>query len=230
MVPLLQFLEKYQIWVYLVLGGLGLIYLRRVLGGFQEYRSAQFGLERESAQRKLTGAVSMMVLVGFFLLAQFLLVSFVSPEIVSRQPLATPTLDVLATPTPTIAVAAIQDTEVVSLLPTIIPTLEQGCSPGQVEWTSPSSGEQLRGIVELKVVANIPNLGFYKFEYSTPGSNTWYTIAGGNRPQTVDSQETSQWNTSALLPGDYLLRLVVYDNQNTAYPACVIPIQILTPE
>ncbi len=44
MVPLLQFLEKYQMRVYLVLGGLGLIYLRRVLGGFQEYRSAQFGL------------------------------------------------------------------------------------------------------------------------------------------------------------------------------------------
>ncbi len=227
MVPLLQFLEQYQFWVYLILGLLGLVYLRRVLVGLKEYSSAQFGLERESAHHKLTTSVSMMIMVGLFLAAEFVLVSFVSPEVATHQPLPTTTVNILATPTTTLAVAVPESTEVVSLLPTPVPTLEEGCLAGKVEWTSPKTGDELRGTVDLGVIVNIPSLGFYKYEYSTPGSDQWQTIAGGNRPQTVDTQEINQWNTSALTPGDYLLRLVVYDNQNTPYPACIIPVRIL---
>jgi len=37
------------------------------------------------------------------------------------------------------------------------------------------------------------------------------------------------WNTSQLPSGDYLLRLVVVDNANNFFPACVVSVKISNP-
>ena len=101
--------------------------------------------------------------------------------------------------------------------------------PGQVEWISPEAGEEVRGQIDLIGTVDVPSLGFYKYEYSQPGSDAWMTIAGGNQPTTPENNLLGEWNTSQLVPGDYLLRLVVMDNQNVAFPVCIIPIRVLAP-
>ena len=96
-----------------------------------------------------------------------------------------------------------------------------------IEWQVPKANEALSATVELKGVVNVPNLGFYKYEFSQPGTNQWTTIAAGNTP--LVSGTIGYWNTSQLPAGDYLLRLVVADNQNQLFPACIVSVRITKP-
>ena len=59
------------------------------------------------------------------------------------------------------------------------------------------------------------------------GSDTWATILAGTEVKVNDV--LGQWDTTALTPGDYQLRVVVTDNQGVAQTPCVIPIRILAP-
>ena len=107
---------------------------------------------------------------------------------------------------------------------------QEGCIPGELDWTFPKNGVQISGLVNLKGTIQVPNLGFYKYEYSSVGSNNWITIAAGNTNITDSALGGGgAWNTSQLVPGDYRLRLVAADNQNQALPACVINIRIVAP-
>ncbi len=228
----LDFLQKYELWIYVVLGLIGLIYVWRVVVTYQEWRKAMFGLERESAQRRFSGSLSILVFIGLFVVAELLLVSFVAPTLAGMKPLITPTLELLSTPT--VAAMDIEASMVMAVTPTLMtqPTLslsQQGCLPGQVEWVAPQNGEEVRDVVELQGIVNVASLGFYKYEYSQPGSDAWNTIAGGTEPRNEDDPVLGEWNTTQLVPGDYLLRLVVLDNQNNAYPVCIISVRVLTP-
>jgi hypothetical protein len=102
-----------------------------------------------------------------------------------------------------------------------------GCVAGTLEWTYPKNDGQLKGTETLKGTIQVPNLGFYKYEYSSAGSDNWVTIAAGN--QKVTDKELGTWDTSQLVPGDYRLRLVVADNKNQALPACIISVRIISP-
>jgi hypothetical protein len=79
----------------------------------------------------------------------------------------------------------------------------------------------------LKGTVNVPNLGFYKYQYSKQGEDLWTTIAGGDQPKVEG--EIGFWYIDQLANGDYLLRLVVTDNQNNLFPACVIPVRVVHP-
>jgi hypothetical protein len=100
-----------------------------------------------------------------------------------------------------------------------------GCTSGQIELTYPEAGDEIKGIIELTGTVNIPNFGFYKYEVAPNGSDTWATIAAGRTAVTGGS--LGRWDTTALTPGDYQLRLVVIDNQGTSLPPCVVPIQVV---
>jgi hypothetical protein len=111
--------------------------------------------------------------------------------------------------------------------PTVVVKLTEGCTPGAVEWSSPKTGDEISGKVQLLGTVNIPNLGFYKYEYSQPGTDVWSTIAAGNK--NIVNDLLGNWDTTLLVPGDYLLRLVVADNQNQLLPACVVSVRIVAP-
>ena len=49
----LSFFRAFEVWIYLLLGLGGLIYIRRFILSWQELREAGFGLERERAQSRL---------------------------------------------------------------------------------------------------------------------------------------------------------------------------------
>jgi hypothetical protein len=91
--------------------------------------------------------------------------------------------------------------------------------------TSPAAGDEIKGTIELVGTVNVPNFGFYKYEVARLGSDTWATISADRN--TVNNGKIGAWNTTALTPGDYQLRLVVTDNQGKVMPACVVPVRIV---
>jgi hypothetical protein len=226
---ILRFLVNYEAWIYGILGVGGLVYARRVLQAVQEWQGASFGLERESARHRFTNAMTVLLVFVILGSIEFMMVSFVIPSRPQSTVLATPTLDLLAVPTATLisGTSAVTPTGV-SL--TLAAVTSEGCTPGVIEWTYPKNGGQLKGTVELKGTVQVPNLGFYKYEYSPVGQDKWVTIAAGSTKIT-NGTLGGAWNTaqSDISQGDYRLRLVVTDNQNHVLPACVINIRIVSP-
>jgi len=212
--------------VFLVLA-LGLMFgLRRMAQARNEIRGAAYGLEREIARNHMVQASSALVLVGLLALAEFILVVFLVPNIPALSLLATPTMNPLSTPTSTFPLELMETLGVAT--PGSTPTIQSsGCIPGQIDITSPASGSEINGSVMLKGTANIPNFGFYKYEFSPQGSDNWAAVLASR--QSVRDDELGNWDTTAIATGDYYLRLVVTDNQGNELPACVIAIRIKAP-
>ena len=184
-----------------------------------------------------------MALLALIALAEFVLVTFVSPAIPGVLLLPTPTMRVLGTP------GAGEETPIASgsnlgTLPAAATLVSQpsSCIPGQLEFTEPPPGSQVKGKVTLKGTVRVVNFGFYKYEFAQPGSPpNWMTIQAGDfqrcstdeciNPAATDvpSDQLGEWDTSSLVPGDYLLRLVVTDNQGQTMPACEISIRVTAP-
>lgn len=229
MEELLNFLKQNEFGIYLLLGAIAFIYLLKMVSALREWQATVFGLERESAQRRFTTALSILVLLILFVFAEFVIVTFVTPTYLQASALPTPTLDVLSTPTTTLP-ALVAAAAAPEALPTPTPPLvitEEGCTAGQIEWIYPAAGQQVSQTVELLGTVNVPNLGFYKYEFSQPDSDVWSTIAADNTPKL--NGVIGFWNTSQLVPGDYMLRLVVVDNENQAFPACMIAVRVIRP-
>lgn len=225
MIETLRFLTRYEVWIYILAGGIGLIYLRKVFQALEDRRAAVFGLERENANRQLTSSGSIMGLLILVAVGEFILVTFVSPFLPEVKAMPTPTLDVLATPTITLqsssAMAGGQSTP-----GTPEPSVSNGCIPGQLEITNINPGQEFSDTIRIEGTTNVPGFGFYKYEYGQPGLDNWVTIAAGNEIK-IDA-EIGAWNISQLPQGDYELRLVVVNQQNESMPPCVIPIRVVS--
>lgn len=226
-------LEAYEIWIYGLFGVVFLFNLRKLALTGREWRTAQFGFEKIVAQRKMSFFLTLVVIFGLLMLAEFVLVSFVSPNLPQQTMLATPTLDLVSTPTATLPAPAAGVTltpEAIQATP-LAATSGDGCIAGSIEWIYPQNGDVLQGTVNLDFIVNVANLGFYKYEYVQAGSSEWVTIAAGNAPvgSSVETEDAVQrtWNTASLIPGDYQLRLVVADNANNTLPACTVSIRII---
>jgi hypothetical protein len=228
MEDLLRFLEQYEAWIYALLGVVGFIYFRKLISEWQEWRSSVFGLERESAQRRLSATLAVVVILSLLATAEFILVSFVAPVYPVANMLQTPTVSVLTTPAGTFAVAGETEPEEISPLSTQAVVEAGGCAPGVLEWSFPQAGDSVSGVVKLKGTANLSNLGFFKYEFSEVSSDSWITIAAMN-VQRIDEELDGSWNTQSLVPGDYRLRLVMTDNENQTLPACEITVRVTPP-
>jgi hypothetical protein len=230
----LRFFRAYELWVYLVLALGGLIYIRKFIIAWEEMRAAAFGLERESAQARLNQAAGMTVLLLLIGIAVFAVVTFIVPSFPGSNPLLTPTLNLLATHTATLSVeneadqAALQTDQIESApSPTEVQVVGEGCIPGQIMISSPQEGEELSDVITIKGTANIENFGFYKYEVARPDDDVWLTIQAGR--EIVTDNDLGQWDTRTLTSGDYMLRLVVTDNQGQSLPPCVIQVRVNNP-
>lgn len=230
----LRFLRTYEMWIYSILALAGLVYIRRFILAWDELRAAAFGLERESAQAKLNHAASMLVLLLITAVIIFSVVSFVVPALPGSIPLLTPTVNLAATATQTLP--AEEDTSLLvetsmetgETVNTPLPTPQgEGCTAGQVEITAPQDGSEISGVVIVMGTAHISNFGFYKFEVARPGETIWLPVQAGQVSK--QNQELGQWDTRTLASGDYMLRLVVSDNQGVEMPPCVIRVRINNP-
>jgi hypothetical protein len=228
----LRFFRTYEMWIYVILALAGLVYIRKFILGWEELRRAAFGLERESAQSQVNQSAGMLVLLFMMAVAVFALVSFVAPAFPGSNPLVTPTMDLLASATTTLVVDSTQDavsipsTESTTELPPVEVSGE-GCIPGQIMLIEPAEGAEVSGVIIVRGTADIQNFGFYKYEIARPGETVWLTIQAGR--EIKQEGELGQWDTRTLAPGDYMLRLVVTDNQGQPLEPCVVQVRVNNP-
>ena len=220
-----RFLASYEGLIYILLALGGLFAFRWLWKSWRELHESVFGLEREFAMRRLSQAlaVSLLILVMFF--GELFLASFVVPSLPSTDLLATPTMDIL---NQTEGALSSSPTTLLTALPPASDTSStSGCIPEQLIITSPEPGQEVSGSVTLVGTVDIPNFGFYKYEVSPQGTETWATISAGR--EIVQNGDVGFWDTSTLTPGDYQLRLLVTDSQGQSYPPCIISVRVSAP-
>jgi hypothetical protein len=223
MAAILGFFVRLAPFIFIILALGVLVGLRFLAKARSELRGAAYGLEREIAHRHMSQALSILVVVGFLAFTEFFLVVFLVPNIPALSLLSTATINPLATPTRMLPLQLVETLG--SGTPGSIPTLQStGCIPGQIDITSPQPGAQIQGLITLQGSADIPNFGFYKYEFSPVGSDNWAAIVANNK--VVKNNNLGNWDTSAIATGDFQLRLVVTDNQGIELPACIIPLRI----
>lgn len=218
---ILRYLKDLEFLIYIVLGTFAVWHLRKFYLAWEELRAAAFGLEKESAQTRLNRSAALLVVLLFLATAEFGLVSFIIPAMPDIEPLPTATLDLLATPTITLAVnseTAAPDPQETVLLGTEITQI--GCIPDQINITYPENNSTVRDIIEVEGTVNIADFGFYKFEISRADTDNWLTIQAGDTPK--KEEMLGFWDTTQLDTGNYYLRLVVIDNQGIQRDPCTI--------
>lgn len=222
MAALYKFLASYEVLIYILLAIGGMFSFRWLWRSWREWRIAVFTLEREFSARRLGRSVALSVIVVMLFCAEFFMATFFIPGLPADFFIATPTLDFISTPTGTLSAGMMTQ---FANLPPGTPAATVGCVPNQIELSFPKPGDEIKGAIELTGTVNIPNFGFYKYEVAPAGSDTWATIAAGRTA--VVAGPLGRWDTTALTPGDYQLRLVVVDNQGTLLSPCIVPVRVV---
>ena len=212
-------LDTYSPLIYIALAIMGLYAFRRMWRSWREWRDAVYSLEREFALNRLGRATAFGFLVLLLFFAEFYIATFIVPSLPASDILVTPTLDLLATPVGTVPAGG--------TVPLVTPQTQSGmsgCVPDEIMLTSPEPGDEIKGAVTLTGTADVPNFGFYKYEFSAVGTNTWTTISAGTQP--VRDAELGQWDTTARPNGEYFLQLVIIDNVGQTLEPCVIAVRV----
>jgi hypothetical protein len=218
-----RFLASYEVLIYILLAIGALVAFRWLWRSWRESQSAVYTMEREFSSRRLGQSAAISALIVVLFCAVFFTTTFIVPGLPSDVFLTTPTLDFISTPTGTLSPEMMTQFANLPLQPAA--AIVTGCTPKQIMLTSPKPGDEIKGTIELIGTVNIPNFGFYKYEVARAGSDTWATISADRNP--VTDGLLGRWNTTALTPGDYQLRLVVTDNQGVVLPACVVPVRVV---
>ena len=218
-----KFLASYEVLIYILLAIGGLFSFRWLYRSWREWQTAVYSLERQFSIRRLGQSAVTSTLITVLFCFEVFMVSFVMPGLHSDAFLNTPTLDFISTPTGTLSAELL--TQFANLPPQSTAANTIGCTPNQIMLTSPKPGEEIKGSIELTGTVNISNFGFYKYEVAPQGSETWATISAGRN--IVVNGPLGRWDTTAMTPGDYQLRLVVTDNEGQALQACVVPVRIV---
>ena len=224
------FLSDYEVIVYIILGITIVFASRKLVIAINESRNSLFGLEKETAQRKITSAVTMIVLVGLFAITEFIISTFLISELPQQISYATPTINFDLTPSAT-KPPAMDETPRPTATPypqAVVPDVASDCQEGTLEFTFPKQGESVSGVVELIGNVNTMNFGSYKYEYSSSGELNWITIAAGG--ETRENESLGFWFTGSLIPGDYLLKLVALDNEGNELTPCIVNVQVVPEE
>ncbi len=226
MAAIYQFLSTYEMLIYIVLAIGGLFAFRWLLKTWNEWRESVYTLEREFALHRMSQAAAFVILILLLFFGELITVSFFIPSLPASFFISTPTIDVLATPTGTISADLATQ---IALTPLPVPTIgnTSGCVSNKLMITSPKTGSQISGSVDLTGTVDIPDFGFYKYEVAPLNTDTWATIAANRTP--VDNGPLGQWDTTTLAPGDYQLRLVVVNTQGQSLPPCIIPLRVAAP-
>jgi hypothetical protein len=222
MLEIVKFLSQYSTWIYLSLIIIFLVGVRNLTAILAKRKEIVFGLEKDLIQRKLNRIITIMVLIFLLILGEFLLVTFLVPTIPSASQLITETINPLGSSEIPL-LQNLSETQISTETP--LTSLPENCVIGQVMISKPNPDQEIKGVVTIEGTADIPNFGFYKYEYSPVGSENWTTILAGRNP--VIGGELGIWDTTELTSGDYRLRLVVFDNINTQFPACSITIRVI---
>ncbi|MEJ2013319.1 MAG: hypothetical protein P8X64_13970 [Anaerolineales bacterium] len=219
--------EELQSWIYLILGLAGLVYALLVLRAYRDLRSSVFSLERERATRRITRSGAMLVLIAAGLGVTFVISTFASPAIpASARPTPLPTVSLLASPQPGPGVVEQSFATATPIAASAIDGV--GCENQLATIRSPEMNSTVRGEIEFRGTADIPNFAFYKLEYhDLRPESTWLAIWASNAPVcesgcSEDGDLLGTWDTTLVNPGQYAVQLVVTDTQGNAPMPCQI--------
>jgi hypothetical protein len=223
MIEVVLFFERYEAVLYFVLGLGAIVYAWRFYNAWALMRSAVFGLEQISAQRQLSRATVALIAILFIGVFVFTVVTVVGPQVDPPDAFFPPQDATAAVASGTLPVGAATATD----FPAVAINAE-GCIEGEIEITAPVSGETLQGETAVIGTVDVENFGFYKIEVSRAEETLWLTVQAG-RALVQNAELLQSWDTSILPPGEYVLQLLVTDNDGDPFPACRIPIRIATP-
>jgi hypothetical protein len=215
----LLLIASLQGWIYILLLLTSLVYLRLVLKWHNQVRNSQFALEREKAGSQRSRAAGMLVLILAAVAATFVISTFLVPQFPASPQ---------ATAIPTISLLEPETIQGLSIEPQVSPS-GAGCLNEGATISSPISGEEVRGLVEVRGTADIPNFAFYKIEIrpSEP-SSVWQVITAGT--DILKEEMLGMWDTNLVENGVYLLQLVVTDTAGNAPLPCTVEIVVLPEE
>ena len=237
---MLEFLRPivvYDTIIYIVLGGIALLFLRIIWLARKDRIRSIFTLEREKTREKMTRAfIGLMVVLGLMLGVYYL--SLVTPPILPPSPdtpTPTPITKLPPTSTPPLLLPTPTLTPTPSPLPTIVledtptPTPNQPlgraptCPHPGARISQPGDGASVTGVVQVSGSAMIDNFDYYKFEFRVPGGE-WNFIQRYNNA--VLDGVLGSWNSDTVLPGEYEFRLVVVDIIGNYPEPCVIRLNV----
>lgn len=219
-----RFLGTHEVLIYILLAIGGMFALRWLWRSWNEWRHAVYSLEKEFALRRIGQAIASLALILVLSCGELITASFIVPSLPASLLVATTTPDLLATPTGTIS-AELATEIALTPRPTAGNVGGEGCIANRVDITSPKGGDEIHGTIDVRGTVNISDFGFYKYEVSPLGAETWATISAG-RDKVVDGI-LGRWDTTTLSAGDYQLRLVVTDNQGRSLAPCVIQVRVV---
>lgn len=228
MEELVRFVVNYEMGIYLILGIVFVLNLQKFIRAFISKRKANFGLEKEVAQKNISSSLTFLILVTLFAISNFILVSVASLQYPGIAQLPTATVDMIATQAPMTSEMMEDDMENEGASATQTAIVLTGCIPEVLEWKNPTDGTEISGSIELTGTVNVPNMGFYKYEYRYQADSIWTPISAGNTP-VIDGPLGGIWNTEEITPGNYYLRLVVSDNANNLLQPCEIQVKVMLP-
>jgi hypothetical protein len=212
-------LATYGPLIYIALAMLGLYAFRRMWRSWREWSDSVYMLEREFALRRLGQATAFGLVILILFFGEFYIATFVVPSLPAVDILTTPTLDLLATPVGTPPADG-----VVPLGTPAVQSGMSGCVEDKIMLTTPGSGDEIKGTVELIGTVDIPNFGFYKYEFAPSGTDVFTTISADTKVKKNES--LGSWDTTTLTNGDYFLQLVIIDNVGKTIGPCVIAVRV----
>ena len=234
---LLLFLGQIEYIVY-GLSAVGVFFSIRALAQARTARrNSVFGLEREAAENKQTRALSTILALLMFSGGVYIMVNIVTPTALTLPNIApTPTQIIdFTTQSPT-------PTEARLLFPTVTPTPGlppvAGAAPAPTSTpggtcditgariTSPIPDQTVTGQVVVQGGANILNFAQYKFEVRGESTGDAWVVVATNNVAVVDPGLLGTWDSTSLLPGNYVLRLVVLRVDGTFPTPCEVPITV----
>ncbi len=241
--------QAFIIYAICLIGAIG--YLLAASSARRRRDVAQFSLEREVHQQRMSRAGVMATLSLLLGGLVFIIRTFVLPPL-PLPATATPTTGVglftpvPRTPTPTVGLTttvpissvvvsaptpvAGQTPNAASTLPSADATLPD-CPDPEAQITAPVAGSKLSGQVAIYGTAKVNSFSYYKFEVQFPGSDTPNFIS--QYTQSVENEYLGSWDVSdaARFPpgGLYRFQLVVVDLYGNT-TTCSVPVEIVVPE
>lgn len=245
---LILFLDSISVGLYIFIALLFIWNIRSLFLARSELRVAQFGLERELAQRQ-GGRSFTFIIVAIELLVFIWAISTIAaptwrdglPEeslnLGPRENFQTSTPSQLGEFNP-IPTGQSSGFEIIQTAPppstpvgTIIaPGGREGCTVDQAFIQIPGDGQLVFEPIEIIGVANVENFAFYKFELRRDRPDTNFAPLGVEYTQPVATLgELGQFIPANYLDGVYRLRLVVFDTSSMPVASCEISIVISAP-
>lgn len=244
MTILARLIAQYALWIYILCAIGILLYLRAALSARREGSQAIYGLERETAAKRVFRASGMIVAILLIVFAVYVLSHYVdlpqpafSPvELSTQTPEVTQTIEPGSTATPDEATPAPVPTATRRPLATavVIPTPVQetpipppvagSCPHPNVQVRQPRANETVDQGVQVLGTANKENFDRYEFKFqSRDFEDEWHWVETFRTP--VENGDLGWWQTAHLPNGNYRFMLIAIDGTGNSQE-CVVPVVI----